>query len=150
MLVQRREHIQDLRPDVDGTRQRERPVRREPVGEVTAGHERHHDREGVGLDHEVEDPDQVRMSEIAQDGSLLQEAVHHGRVLAQVAAQDLDRDLEPGVAPPASPDLAAAAAAEHVDQLITAAESARRGRRLLAHHSIRSPLAPRHWSRSCS
>ncbi len=58
----------------------------------------HHQGQQLALDHQVADPDDVRVAEPHQDGALPQEAHHDVRVGRQLLAQHLDRDQLAGLA----------------------------------------------------
>ncbi len=90
--------------------------------EVHAVDEVHHDREGVTLDHQVADSDEMRTVEPEQCGSFLDEPGDHLGVVREFRAQDLHRHLTIAAHRGSPPDLAERAPADWFMQHIARAK----------------------------
>jgi hypothetical protein len=119
------EPVEYLTDDVQRVPRRQRTPLAEVLAKVPAVDQLHDDREGICLDDEIIDSDEVLASEVDHDRALLHEAGDDGRIVGQVSAQHLHRaalTLVPVVAPAGSVHGAHASAADALVQHVTAAE----------------------------
>ncbi len=111
---------------------REGPVLAEVAVQVGTLDEVHDQRQQLALDHQVTDPDDVRVGEPEQDGALPEEPHDDVRVAGQLLLEDLDRDGlaglsrhgrlgARGLALAGSPDGARGAASERLLEQVLAA-----------------------------
>lgn len=147
------ERVGDLRGQQAGGDRGERSVLPQVAVEVGAVDQVHDEGEQVALHDEVADPDDVRVGEAEQDGTLAQEAHHDVRVARQLLLEDLDGDGLPGAAGDGRlgsgghgltgpPDGAGGAAPERLLQEVLAAYRPHVMRSLLIRWVRRPPGAP--------
>jgi hypothetical protein len=131
-LVQARECVRDLDPDLHDRRPRQRPTLHEASLEILAGQEaQHRVRHAARLDSAAgDDIDEVLVMDVAQDFGLSQEA--RARV-GRVVAEDLDRHPTPQEAVGAEVQVRHATLAEsalHLEAVIQHGAGQRRPRQL--------------------
>ncbi|MDF9813504.1 hypothetical protein M2266_002735 [Streptomyces sp. SPB162] len=104
-----------------GTDRRERAVLAEVPVQVRAVDEVHHQGEQITLDHQVPDPDDVRVTQAYEYGALAQEAHHDVGIAREFFLEHLDRDDAVLVAHPGAPDGPRGPASEYLLEEVLAA-----------------------------
>ena len=93
--VRRFQRAAELRRQPPHLRRRQRPAARQPVGEVAARVQLHHQEEELPVLDDVVDPDHVRVLDPPDDLRLAHETSGDDRIAPEIRVQQLHRDLDP-------------------------------------------------------